>query len=462
MIHAALTAASRRSRVCDVVAAALVALLLPSPLLQAQQPPLVIRNVSVLPMDRDEVLRNQTVVVRNGRIESMGAAPAALPAGAHVIDGAGKYLMPGLAEMHAHVSGAAQNPRILELFALNGVTTIRGMLGQPYHIALRDSLARGLVLGPRLFTSGPSFSGPNITAEAAAQRVREQHELGYDLLKIHPGVTRAAFDAMAAEATSLGMRFAGHVPLDVGLERAIAAGYSSIDHIDGFIEALVPPSAPMTAAQSQWFGLNLTPHLDASRLPGLIARTRAAGIAVVPTQTLMEYLYNDMTGAQLAARPEYRYWIPAQVETWRAQKDAMLTGPDGPTREVRHQWLRVRQQMIRDLHAAGVPILLGADAPQIWNVPGFSTHRELHLYVAAGLSPYDALRTGTHNMAQYLGEGGVAGVVRPRARADLILLDANPLDDIENSMRIHGVVLNGRWIGPEERSRRLEALRTDR
>jgi imidazolonepropionase-like amidohydrolase len=461
MLRAAFTGARRRSWACDVVIAALVAVL-PSSLLQAQQQPLVIRNVSVLPMDRDEVLRNQTVVVRNGRIESMGAAPAALPADAQVIDGTGRYLMPGLAEMHAHVSGAAQNPRILELFALNGVTTIRGMLGQPYHIALRDSLDRGLVLGPRLITSGPSFSGPNITAEAAAQRVREQHELGYDLLKIHPGVTRAAFDAMAAEATSRGLRFAGHVPLEVGLDRAIAAGYSSIDHIDGFVEALLPPSAPVTTAQGGWFGIGLMPHIDAARLPGIIERARAAGIAIVPTQTLMEYMFNDMTGAQLAARPEYRYWTPGQVEQWRGQKDQTLTGTAGPSREVRHQYLQLRQQMIRDLHAAGVPILLGADAPQVWNVPGFSAHRELHLYVAAGLSPFDALRTGTYDVAQHLGEGGAVGVIRPRARADLILLDANPLENIENSMRIHGVVLNGRWIGPEERTHRLEALRTDR
>jgi imidazolonepropionase-like amidohydrolase len=429
---------------------------------EAQHQPVVIRDVSVLPMDREEVLRGQTVVIRNGRIESMGPGAVALPPDATVIDGTGRYLMPGLAEMHAHVGAATLNPRILELFALNGVTTIRGMLGAPHHLALRDSLARGLVLGPRLISSGPSFSGGAITAEAAAQRVREQHGMGYDLLKIHPGVTRAAFDAMAAAATSLGMRFAGHVPLAVGLERALAAGYSTIDHLDGFVEALLPATAPVTTADGGWFGINLMSHIDVTRLPALVERTRAAGVAMVPTQTLMEYLFNDMSGAELAARPEYRYWIPGQVEQWRMQKDERLADPQQPSRAQRQAYLRLRERMIRDLHAAGVPILLGADAPQIWNVPGFSAHRELHLYVAAGLTPFQALRTGTCDVAQHLGEGGAVGVVRPRARADLILLDANPLEDIENSMRIHGVVLNGRWIGPEERSRRLEALRTDR
>jgi imidazolonepropionase-like amidohydrolase len=428
---------------------------------EAQQPPLVIRNVSVIPMDGEEVLTGQTVVVRDGRIESVGAAPAALPAGATIIDGRGRYLMPGLAEMHAHVGGAAVNPRILTLFAVNGVTTARGMLGAPTHLPLRDSLGRGLVLGPRLITSGPSFSGPNVTPESAAQRVREQHAAGYDLLKVHPGLTREAFDALARAAHELGMPFAGHVPLDVGLDRAIEARYNSIDHLDGFVEALLPSDAPVTRAQGGWFGLNLVPHLDMGRLPGIVERVRAAGIPVVPTQTLMEYLYNDMTGDELAGRIEYRYWIPGQVEQWRTQKNERLASPETPSAEHRARYIEIRRRIIRELHDAGVPVLLGADAPQVWNVPGFSAHRELQLYVASGMTPYQALRTGTVDVARHLGEEGRTGVVRPGARADLILLDANPLADIENTMRIHGVVLNGRWIGSDERSRLLAELRTD-
>lgn len=120
---------------------------------------MVITDVAVIPMDQEEVLQGQTVVIRDGRIESVGPAPARLPTGAVVVDGAGKFLIPGLAEMHAHVGSPAANARILPLYALNGVTTARGMLGQTAHLTLRDSLARGLVLGPRFITSGPSFSG---------------------------------------------------------------------------------------------------------------------------------------------------------------------------------------------------------------------------------------------------------------------------------------------------------------
>jgi imidazolonepropionase-like amidohydrolase len=427
----------------------------------AQQQPLVIRNVSVIPMDREEVLRGQTVVVRDGVIESVGAAPARLPPGATIVDGSGRYLIPGLAELHAHVAGVGNNPRILSLFALHGVTTARGMLGAPAHLALRDSLNSGLLLGPRLITSGPSFSGPALTPEAAAQRVREQKAAGYDLLKIHPGLTRATFDAMAATADEVGIRFSGHVPLDVGLERALEARFHTIDHLDGFMEALLRPGAPLAPAQGGWFGLNLVPYVDMSRLPELVQQVRAAGVAMVPTQTLMEFFANEMSGDYLVAREDYRYWIPGQVEQWRQQKNERLASPETPPPTQRARYNEIRRELIRALHDGGVPILLGSDAPQVWNVPGFATHRELAEYVAAGLTPYQALRTGTVNIATHLGEAGRSGVVRPGARADLILLDANPLADIGNTMRIHGVVVQGRWIGPEERQRLLDALRTD-
>ncbi|HSJ24093.1 MAG TPA: amidohydrolase family protein [Longimicrobiales bacterium] len=448
----------RRSLVLAPVLAA-AAMLLTAPAAEARQQPIVIRNVSVIPMDREEVLQGQTVVVRDGSIVAMGENVPA-PDGATVVDGTGRFLMPGLAEMHAHVAGAEMNARILPLFALHGITTVRGMLGAPQHLVLRDSLAAGHVLGPRLVTSGPSFSGAGLTPEAAAQRVRDQHAAGYDLLKIHPGLTRATFDAMASAAGAVGLRFSGHVPLDVGLDRAIEARYETIDHLDGFMEALLPPGAPVGRSDGGWFGLNLVPYVDMGGLPGIVARVRAAGIAMVPTQTLMEFFANDMTGDELAAREDYAYWVPGQVEQWRQQKNARLASADTPPSGQRARYNEIRREMIRVMHDAGVAILLGSDAPQVWNVPGFSTHRELAEYVAAGLTPYQALRTGTTAIAEHLGEVGSSGVVRPGARADLVLLDANPLEDIGNTLRIHGVIVNGRWIGPSERQRLLDGLRT--
>ena len=174
-------------------------------------------GVNVLPMDKEALLSDQTVIVTDGKIASIAPSSAAqVPAGAVRIDGKGKFLMPGLGELHAHIPGGnapdADVERTLFLYVANGVTTIRGMLGHPRHLVYRERVAKGDVLGPRIYTSGPSFNGNTAkTPDAAAAMVIEQQKAAYDLLKIHPGVPRDAFDAMAAKAGELKMPFAGHV-----------------------------------------------------------------------------------------------------------------------------------------------------------------------------------------------------------------------------------------------------------
>ena len=427
---------------------------------QTQGSVIVFTGVSVVPMDREEVLANQTVIVENGRITYVGASRPA-PAGATTIDGRGKYLMPGIAEFHAHVpsGGQAVNAhRALSLYALAGVTTARGMLGAPMHIALRDSIARGLVFGPRLLTSGPSFNNNSVTSPAVAiAMVNDQKAAGYDLLKIHPGVPRIAFDSLAATANRLGIPFAGHVPLEIGLDVALTSKYSTIDHLDGFVEAMFTGAQPLTPQVDGFFGLGIMRQLDMARFRQIVDRVKASGVAMVPTQILMDNYANDLTGEQLTSRAEFKYWVPQQVANWRGQKDNILAQPPAP-REQREEFIALRRRFIKTLHDAGVPFLLGSDAPQLWNVPGFSAHRELGALVAAGLTPYQAIRTGTVAVAKFLGEEGKAGVVRPGARGDLILLDANPLTDVSNTLKINGVVVNGRWIGPAEREKLLRAL----
>lgn len=427
----------------------------------ASQPSRVVfTGVSVIPMDREEVLANQTVIIENRRITHVGG-PRAAPAGATVIDGRGKFLMPGIAEFHAHVpsGGQAGNAhRTLALYALAGVTTARGMLGAPMHLAVRDSIADGQVFGPRLLTSGPSFNGNSVTSpEQAIAMVRAQKEAGYDLLKIHPGVPRVAFDSLAVTANRLGIPFSGHVPLEVGLDVAITAKHSTIDHLDGLVEAMYSGTAPLTPALNGFFGLGIVNQLDLSRFPRIVERVRASGVIMVPTQILSDNYANDATGDQLTSLPEMRYWVPQQVASWRATKNNLLSQPS-VSREQRMAYITLRRRFIKSLYDAGVPFLLGSDAPQLWNVPGFSAHRELIALVAAGLTPYQALRTGTVNVAKFLKEDGRSGAVRTGMRADLILLDANPLQNIANSSRINGVVVNGRWIGSAERQQMLARL----
>jgi len=445
----------------NMFAALLIAVAQPV-IAQTQHAPVVFTGVSVIPMDVEAVLQNQTVIVENGRITHVGAARSA-PTGATGIDGRGKFLMPGIAEFHAHVpSGpqAANTHRALTLYALAGVTTARGMLGAPVHLALRDSIAKGQVFGPRLFTSGPSFNNNSVTSpEGAMQMVRDQKAAGYDLLKIHPGVPRVAFDSLAATANRLRIPFSGHVPLEVGLDVALTSKYSTIDHLDGFIEAMYKGPQPLTAEVNGFFGLGIVGELDLSRFQSIVDRTKASGVAMVPTQILMDNYVSDATGAQLTSLPEFRYWVPQTVTGWRNLKDNLLAQPPA-SREQRHEFIALRRRFLKSLHDAGVVFLLGSDAPQYWNVPGFSAHRELGSLVTAGLTPYQALRTGTVNVAKFLGEEGRSGVVRTGARADLILLDASPLQDIANSLKINGVLVAGRWIGTAERDRMLAALMT--
>jgi hypothetical protein len=428
----------------------------------AQQAPIVFNGVSVIPMDRETVLANQTVIVENGRITHVGA-PRSAPAGATTIDGRGKYLMPGIAEFHAHVPSGGQAihaHRTLTLYALAGVTTARGMLGAPMHIALRDSIAAGQLLGPRLQTSGPSFNNNSVTSPAVGvQMVRDQKAAGYDLLKIHPGVPRAAFDSLAAVANSLRIPFSGHVPLEIGLDVALTSKFSTIDHLDGIVEAMYNGPQPLTPQVNGFFGLGIMRQLDQSRFNAIIGRIKASGVAMVPTQILMDNYANDATGDELTSLPEFRYWVPQQVTAWRNNKNTFLA--QSPiSREQRQEFIALRRRILKALYDAGVPFLLGSDAPQLWNVPGFSAHRELGSLVAAGLTPFQALRTGTVDVAKFMGEEGRSGVVRAGARADLMLLDANPLESVANSLRINGVVVNGRWIGPAERARMLESLAT--
>ena len=390
----------------------------------------------VIPMDRERVLENQTVVVRDGRIVEVGPADrVAVPADAERIDARGKYLVPGIAEMHGHIPGPNTPDDVVEdilfLFVANGVTTVRGMQGQPNQFGLRDRILRGDVVGPTLYLGSPPFTGRSAPdPAAAAQRVREFRAAGYDLLKVHEGLSPETYDAIAAAAREAGLRWGGHVADDVGLASAIRAGQSSIDHLDGYVEAIGD---------------------DEGRIPALVAEARAAGVWHVPTMALWEtFLGADLE--TLRAYPELRY-IPRQwVENWTNQTRTMQAQLD-PARATRERALRRR--VLAALSDAGARILLGSDAPQIFNVPGFSLQREMKIMAEVGMTPYAILESGTRNVAAYFDALDEFGTIRPGRRADLILLDADPLRDIANLQRRAGVMLRGRWIPEAEIQRRL-------
>lgn len=418
-------------------------------------------NVNVLPMDREVVLAGRTVIVEGERIVLIGSvADTVLPDDAIVVDGTDRYLMPGLAEMHGHVTSTSAEDieRLFSLYLANGVTTIRGMLGRPAHLELRDDIAEGKILGPRLVTSGPSFNGNSVSSPRQAESmVQAQVAAGYDFLKIHPGLTRAEFSAIASTAGDLGVPFAGHVPVDVGVSAALESGIATIDHLDGYMEALIPADRDPSGGVGGFFGLLLAGVADASKIDALVAETVAAGTWNVPTESLFEHTVNAIPPEDIADWPEMRYVPKATVRGWVRTK-LELQSDNGFDRALANRAIDLRRRLIRKLHEADAGLLLGSDSPQRFNVPGFSLHRELRFLVDAGLTPYEALRTGTVNAARFL-DGGAdeRGTVQTGQIADLVLLDENPLDDIANSARVHGTMVRGRWIGRPELDRMLAA-----
>lgn len=417
-------------------------------------------NVNVVPMTSETVLRARTVIVEDDRITEIGpVASTVVPDEARVVDGTDRYLLPGLAEMHGHVTRTddASLERLFTLFLANGVTTVRGMLGRVEHLELRRELDSGARIGPRFVTSGPSLNGNSVTSPAQAERkVREQHAAGYDFLKIHPGLTRAEFLRVADTANELGMPFAGHVPSSVGVPLALESGIATIDHLDGYMETLIPADNDPTGGLGGFFGLMLAGVARESAITPIVKATREAGTWNVPTQTLFEQTANDLPAADLAARPEMKYARADDVRQWVRTKRSLVGDADFD-RRIANRAIALRRALIKALHADGAGLLLGSDSPQRFNVPGFALHRELELMVAAGLTPYEALSTGTVNPARFLGVADERGTVQPGRAADLVLLDENPLDDIANSRRVHGTMIRGTWLSRSELDRRLKA-----
>jgi imidazolonepropionase-like amidohydrolase len=403
-------------------------------------------NVNVVPMTSEAVIEQQTVLVDNGRIVAIGPVDdIQIPERASVVDGTDRYLMPGLAEMHAHVPGSnsANLGRYFSLYVANGVTTVRGMLGQPSHLALRQDLLDGKVFGPRLFTSGPSLNGRSVNgADQARQLVEEQHAAGYDFIKVHPGLDSEEFEALARTANALDMPFAGHVPVAVGVSGALELNMASIDHLDGYLAALLPANSDGLGGYGGFFDVMLADELQTERIADIARETAAAGTWNVPTEVLIELRVDETPVSELRNWPEMRYMPAATVERWADAKQSVIEASDFDPATAALA-IEIRRKLILELHRAGGGLLLGADSPQVFNVPGFSIHRELDALVSAGLTPFEALRTGTAAVDEFLQSN--TGIVAVGRAADLVLLDANPLVDIRNARRIHGVMVRGQW-----------------
>lgn len=426
-----------------------------------QDPQTVITSINVVPMDEDKVIPNQDVVISNGRIVAMGASGEVdFSEDATIVNGQGKYLIPGLAEMHAHVppvDDIEPMKEVLSLFLANGVTTIRGMLGHPKHLELRSKINSGEILGPHFYTTGPSFNGNTVkTAEEGAQKVRDQKQAGYDYLKLHPGLNPETFGAIVTTANEVGIPFVGHVSFDVGIQRAIDAGYSSIDHLDGIVEGMVPDIEKIGEQANGLFGIFSSPGADPARLQSLIDGLKEKNIWLVPTQALAERWMSPVEGDVFLSAPEMKYMKQETLDNWANAKKSLLEDQRYDAQKVL-DYIELRRKIIKDSQVNGVGILLGSDAPQIFNVPGFSIHHELKYLVDAGLSPFEALQTGTVNVAKYLGKND-SGKIAVGAVSDLVILNANPLEDISNTQSVEAVMLGMKFLPQDSLQKLLKPI----
>lgn len=423
---------------------------------------IVFTSASVLPMDSETILKDQDVWVKAGKIHKIGK-DLEVPAGAKVIQAEGKFLMPGISEMHAHIPVAkggddALVRETLFLYLANGITTIRGMLGNPYHLKLKEQVAADEILSPRIYTSGTSVNGNTVPSiEVADENIRAQREAGYDFLKLHPGLKMEVFDEVVATAKEVGIKYAGHVSVDVGIRHALKNDYASVDHLDGYLEGLVPASAGVNPNANGFFGFNFTELVDKSMMTELAQLTAEKNVAVVPTQTLFTRWLSPASPEEMAAEPEMKYMNPRTMDSWKKGKFGVLSN-EAYSEERYEKYIEVRHHILKSLHEADVLFLLGSDAPQVFNVPGFSIHHEIQSIIDAGISPYEVLKSGTINPAKYFKQEGEYGVVKEGASADLILTTANPLDQPATIRDNLGVMVRGKWMPREELDASLKEI----
>jgi len=421
---------------------------------------ILIKNVNVLDVRTGQILENQWVLIKGDRIASIG--PASQVSANLEINGTGKFLMPGLAEMHAHIPrpdwGREDPEETLFLYAANGITTIRGMLGHPDHLVLRDRAARNELISPRILVASPPLNGRTVTTEEEAQeKVSIYAAEGYDLLKILPGIKRPVFDALVDAARAEGITFAGHVPVDVGIVHALESRFATIDHVDGFLEGMVPEEAAVNPEDNGFFGYKFTNLVDEERMDYLVGLAAENKVWVVPTQTLFERWFSPEEAVYYLDQPEMRYMPTSILSDWESSKNRFLEDESFNKK----QWQRfneIRRELIRSLHYEGYGLLLGSDAPQVFNVPGFSIYHELKAMVDAGLSPLAAFQTGTINAAKYLDMEGQMGELVEGASADMMLLSKNPLQELSTIRKPEYVIVKGTLLDREQIDKRLAEI----
>ena len=399
-----------------------------------------------------------TIVLRDGRIERVGPpATTPVPAGARTIDLAGRFVIPGLWDMHVH-NDIPGGRHLVPLYVAWGVTGVRDMNGQLGNLRrMQREIASGALAGPRMVVSGPYLIGQRIplphifvtTADQAAPAVDSLVRLGVDFIKVHNGLPPPAYFAIAREARRRGLVFAGHVAPPVTPLQASDSGQRSEEHLSGFPnECTTEDSSTFAAAiplQRFLFG-NCTREPQAP----VYARIAANGTWITPTLTVQVPLAELMPAAPPGSETA-SYYSDSLMALMRVVMPLPPNVPDA-ARVAGRALLAKRIAMVGTMSRQGVALLSGTDSPIAPSPPGAALHDELELLIRAGLSPIAALRAATLEPARYFAATDSLGSVAAGKVADLVVLDADPLADIRNSRRIFLVVANGRLYDAEARA----------
>jgi imidazolonepropionase-like amidohydrolase len=432
-------------------------------------------DVNVIPMDKERVVPHQTVIVRNGVIVEIGdAARIKIPTGAERIDGTGKFLIPGLSDMHVHLFSDDEFPDALaedefKIMIAHGVTTIRLMTGTPEQLVLRSKSASKQILAPAIFAASPQFTGRKssnayvVTTELEARTaVRKSKQDGYDFIKVTTFLKPEVYDAIVDEARKQNIRVVGHADSrSLGLARALKAR-QQIEHLDSYLEALLPESAPVKGSVSDiylynpknWESLD---YLDESKIPELARLTVQANPFVTPTLHLFKFTFGKGRSEEsFKAQPDIRFYPQKIIDLWMGVSKKYLA--TAAPIEKREKYIAIRNKIVKAIHDAGGRVMAGSDTPEWLMLYGHTLHLELVDLRNAGLSNYAALEAATRNPALFFGTFDKTGTIAKGKRADLVLLEANPLEDIANTQKRTGVMLKGKYFLQAEMNQWLNEI----
>ena len=426
---------------------------------EPRYPVIAIEAVGVVDVVRGALVGPRTVITIGGRIAGIEDPDTfVIPPAALRVDGRGRFLIPGLVDMHVHLFNNATHRRpndwAFPLFVANGVTGVREMSAQPADMPLladwRAALARGDLIAPRVLANAVSVRRSSLTA--TRQQVRVAYAAGADSLKVFSDAREPYWRAILADARALQMPVYGHVPADVKLLEAATAGQRSNEHLMQVYEACSTMEARALKTRRGLGGKEVVRLRDAQESEVLAAfdqrlcdRTAAqlASTEQVQVPTLV-LAHSEARGSRLSMHEDTRW--PYLRSDEQARWERLLATKTSADEQLATRRLEVAQQIVKTLHAAGVRILAGTDAPMPLVYPGFSLQKELELLVESGLAPADALRAATIWPAEFLGTSENSGSIALGKRADLVLLDENPLREISNTQRIRAVVLDGRLL----------------